>query len=108
MTPELLSARQRMTASHLVQVCEATMPSRIATRLGAIGGVRGGVPVLLILLAAGCGSSGEGVRSWCPAIPALSRDSSTDLTGKQNTLARVERVNARYSRVIVGHCHGVV
>ena len=83
------------------------MRCRSESTLRVIRGMGSALPFVLLSLISSCGSSGEVVGSWCPEVRALTTDAHTDLTGKQNTLARVKGVQARYGRSIE-HCPGVV
>ena len=61
-------------------------------------------PALFVL---GCASSSEPpVEAWRSALPALTTDRRTDLTGKANTFQRVRRIQARYADAIM-RCPGV-
>ena len=67
------------------------------------------------LLLSGCGSSSEpspggpegAADEWCAAVPALTTDPRSDLTGEANTLQRVRRIKERYEGAIMDSCPGV-
>jgi hypothetical protein len=69
-------------------------------------------PALLLLA---CGSSSDPssdapkrrtADAWCSALPALTTDRRTDLTGKANTFQRVQAVQERYGDALL-RCPGV-
>jgi hypothetical protein len=77
-------------------------------KLGLLG-------LITIPLVLGCGSSGEPppkaptrvAKAWCSAVPALTTDRGTDLTGEANTFRRVQRIKERYEESIMKRCPGV-
>ena len=62
---------------------------------------------LPVALLAACGSSGDGAALWCPAVPQLTRDVTTDRTGRDNTFSRVRRIHERYADALFDACPGV-
>ena len=57
---------------------------------------------------AACGASDEDeANRWCPAVPQLTRDVTTDRTGRDNTFARVRRIHERHASQMLEECPGV-